>query len=124
MVIPAHLQEISQELALRSWVNNKDFPKGTYFETIDEGKIILERHQRGDDDRTDLLVLALVMALDAEGLLLAHVLEKGTYDLNMEDREMTWFRACQAGAWVILQAYELACTKGDWPPSATAVSDG
>lgn len=116
MRVPAHLQEISRKLGLRAWVNNKDFPKAHYFETIDVGKAMLKGFVEDGADRDEFVVQIVATALDAQGMLLTHVLEAGTYDLDTEDREMTWLRACQAAGWVVLQAYALACQKKEWTP--------
>lgn len=124
MRVPAHLQEISRKLGLRSWVNhNKDFPKAHYFKTIDDGKTMLEQFGEVGADRDEFVVRIIATALDVQGMLLTHVLEAGTYDLDTEDREMTWLRACQAAGWVVLQAYELACKNNEWPPGEGDSSD-
>jgi len=122
--VPAHLQEISHNLGLRSWVNsNKDFPKAHYFKTIDDAKTMLEQFREDGADRDELVVQIVATALDAQGMLLTHVLDAGTYDLNTEDREMTWLRACQAAGWVVLQAYELAIKNKEWAPGGGDSSD-
>jgi hypothetical protein len=102
---------------LRSWVTGKSFPSHVYFETIDGAKVLLARHEPtgAEEPRNELLAIIVAAALDHEGLLLTHLLESGTYTLDSEDREMRWLRACQAAAWVVLQAYELGCKKGEWP---------
>ena len=116
MRVPAHLQEIAATLALRSWVDGKKFPQEKYFETIDLARPLLARHGAGNGEpRPELVVMILTTTLDEEGLLLTYVLEKGTYPLDVEDREMRWLRCCQAAAWVILQAYERACKAREWP---------
>lgn len=121
MRVPAHLQEISKALALRSWVQAKSFPTEVYFETIDRAKGLLDRHAGTDEAGTEngapdeLVVSVVAAALDAEGLLLTHVLNTGTYALDTEDREMRWLHACQAAAWVVLQAYASSCRAGRWP---------
>jgi hypothetical protein len=118
MQIPAHLQEIAQQLALRSWVASSKFPHDTYFETIDELKKRLRRHaprddpDSADDPPPEAIVVPVATMLDREGLLITHVLDTGTYSADDPDR---WHRACLAAAWVVLQAYEKECKAGRWP---------
>jgi hypothetical protein len=115
--VPVHLQEIETKLGLRTWVAGKKFPRETYFETIDGARDLLARHEgaNAEEPRHELIANTVAGVLDHEGLLLTHVLDAGTYSLDTEDREMRWLHVCQAGAWVVLQAYERACKAGKWP---------
>jgi hypothetical protein len=116
MHVPAHLQEIARQLALRSWVDGRSFPRESYFETIDGGRELLARHNKDADESRHGVVILIAGALDEEGLLLTHMLDKGTYSRDSsEDREARWFRVCLAAAWVVLQAYEKDCKAGKWP---------
>lgn len=117
MHVPAHLQEIARKLALRSWIEGKDFPLEHYFETIEGAGTLLGRHKNADsaNPRPELVVNVVAGALDEEGLLLTQVLKAGTYDVDGEDPEGRWFKICQAAAWVIYQSFEKECSAGKWP---------
>jgi hypothetical protein len=118
MHVPAHLQAITRQLALQSWVASSSFPLDEYCETIDELKGPLGRHAPHDEDDPpqeaprEVLVVLLAAVLDREGLLITHVLATGTYSPDDEER---WHRTCLAAAWVVLQAYERECKAGRWP---------
>jgi hypothetical protein len=115
MRIPAHLQQVSEQLALRAWVARSDFPSDTHFESIDIFKERVQKHQpdEADPEAPDRLIAIMIgAALDAEGALLTEVLSVATFEISDEDE---WARCCEAAGWVVLQAYENACSKGEWP---------
>jgi hypothetical protein len=115
MRIPAHLQQISKQLALRSWVKSSKCARETHFESIDIFKARIFAHQSDGQDSSDndeLLVTMIGAALNAEGALLTHALDKGTCDLDGPDQ---WSKVCLAAGWAVLQNYEHACSNGDWP---------
>ncbi len=116
MRVPAHLQEVKEALALRSWVESKAFPRESYFETIDLCKERLGHHQPEDEDdepSKDAIPPMLAAALDYEGRLLTYVLAQETMAIEDEAR---WGNICLAAGWVVLQLYEKACRNGEWPP--------
>ncbi|HET9197129.1 MAG TPA: hypothetical protein VFN92_02600 [Solirubrobacterales bacterium] len=114
MRIPAHLQQISQELALRSWVRSSSFPRETYFASVDIFKARIAIHQPDGDDPADSYELVAAMigaAVNAEGALLTHALKNATCNIDGPDR---WSRICLAAGWAVLQSYEHACNNGEW----------
>ncbi len=115
MVVPHHHQAVAKQLALRSWVDGKNFKRDVHFGTVDGAKALLGTHSNTDKPRDECIVQVLAAALDEEGALLAYIIEKGTYDLSHDDSGQEWARACNACGWVVLQAYELSVRKNEWP---------
>jgi hypothetical protein len=108
----------AQSLALRSWVDGRQFPKDAFFETIDTCKTLLASKHKpadGDDPPSDhALAIMLAGTLDEQGQLLAYALERQTVAFKDEQE---WLKVCLAAAWVVLQVYEKACKDGSWQPS-------
>jgi hypothetical protein len=105
--IPAHSLQRARKLALQSWVKSKQFPKAYYMDLVESFREKLkERIPNGESDDSDSNPAAAMMlggALDSEGALLTHTLEKGTIDIS-DDGE--WLQICIAGGWCVLQLYE------------------
>jgi hypothetical protein len=83
---------------------------------VDGAYEIVRWHQAPDDEddpTPDQAVPVIAAALDAEGALLEHCLDKG-YEIP-DDAE--WWKVCRAGAWVVLQRYQLAVRNKEWPPA-------
>ena len=105
--IPAHSLQRARKLALQSWVKNKQFPRPYYMELVEScrGKL-KERMPNGELDETasnPAVAMMLGGALDIEGALLTHAVDKGTIDIS-DDGE--WLQICIAGGWCVLQLYE------------------
>lgn len=95
MQIPAHHQSIAKALALRSWVQQKDFPIGDYAVTIEGSIETLQRHlsDEAEGEIQDAQIVAmLAAAVDAERALLSHVLGK-KIDIP---GEAEWKAMCEA----------------------------
>lgn len=117
MVVPTHLQDVAQALALRNWVKKKGFPRDEYFRTIDDTVAFLARHKNPDrESRNDeAIVVVLAAMLDHEGVLATYALGLSTYASIGDTPEARWKVACAAAGWIVLQAYDLASKNGDWP---------
>ncbi len=115
MQIPAHLQQISKQLALRSWVKGSKFARDSHFESIDTFKARISVHQadgQNGSDGDEAVATMISVALHAEGALLTHALEVETFSIDGPDK---WSKVCLAAGWAVLQSYEHACSNGDWP---------
>ncbi len=116
MRVPAWLQDTAQTLGLRDWVHRRDFPLDAYCETVDGAYEIVRRHQAPDDEddpAPDQVVPVIAAALYTEGALLKHCLDKA-YEIP---DEAAWAKVLSAAAYVVLQRYELARKRGEWPRS-------
>jgi hypothetical protein len=116
--IRPYLAGTKKTLALGSFVTRQAFPLREYYATIEELRAAIEARtgRAGDavDDRDTLLVL-LAGVVDRDGEFLAYVLDDTNYDLSSDREEAQWKLACEALAWTILQEYDKACERGDWP---------
>lgn len=117
MQVPAPMQHIARTLALRSWVQRKDFPLEHYCGTVDGAYELLRRHDPPNDDDDpppDQVVPMIAAVLDHEGELLEYCLEKATYEVSDDD---AWTKVLNAAAWTVLQRYDKAVKNGEWPRS-------
>jgi hypothetical protein len=117
--VPTHLVEVAKALGLRNWVKKRGFPTPQYFSTVDDCKRMLARHANPerDDPNNEAIVAVLAEMLNNEGILATHVLSVNTYISIGDTPEQRWKTACTAAGWVVLQAYDLACKTGKWPPT-------
>jgi hypothetical protein len=110
--IQEHLRATSNRHALRKFINGRKFPIELYYESIEFYQTGFE-HPFGDGRRAGNEILAKMLALTLQdaGAMYAHVESVGH---DVED-EAEWAQIYLAAAWIILESYEGACERGDWP---------
>ncbi|MDF2146758.1 hypothetical protein [Knoellia sp. p5-6-4] len=108
--IPAECQDMARTADVRKWVRSKKFPRNEYFESIDLFRSELKKYDP-DGEHYPHLAVMLARSIDVEGCLLTHVLEVG---VEIADASK-WDKICVAAAWAVLQEYQNALEKGDWP---------
>ncbi|NIZ91564.1 hypothetical protein [Kineococcus rubinsiae] len=109
--IPVELQEVAKAFDLKRWTKPKSFPRDAYYETIDDFRAALKRFDPDDEVNKKHLATMLAATIATEGALETHALATSMEIGNAEK----WTQVCTAAAWVIMQAYETAVTKGEWP---------
>lgn len=109
--IPAHLQDTAKGIAAQSWTKRKDFPQKKWFIAIDLFSAQLQEFT-GEEAENSQIIPLLAHMLREQDLLSQYVLEETTATVSSED---AWLQICEAVAWVILQKYRTAVTKGEWP---------
>lgn len=109
--IPVELQETARAFDVKKWFSQKTFPKALYFETVD----MLSEHLRKVDPDGDLnnknLATMIACTIAQEGSLERYALATGS-EIGSPEK---WTQICTAAAWVIMQAYDNATRKGEWP---------
>jgi hypothetical protein len=112
MRIPAHLQDLAQRVAAKSWTKAKSFPRDVYFQNIDIFAKTISDINGGEVPQNKSLAEAISIMVEEENSLLAHVLKK---NIGIKD-DAEWSQMCKAAAWVILQEYNNAKKSGKWTP--------
>lgn len=102
------MQETAKALRLRDWVRQKNFPREKYFAAIGRFETELRAFTPNPEPvPTELLVSMIAAAVDAEGALVTHVLEKSASEITQDN----WLEMCQAAGWAILQLYRSEAKK-------------
>lgn len=112
MRIPTHLQQIANNLGLKSWVEGKKFPWTHYAQSIETYRQRLENlpslDSTGDLNINQALAVMVGEELNVEGALSTHVLDENSYDIG-DDAE--WKKICEAAGWCVMQRYEREATE-------------
>jgi hypothetical protein len=107
MRIPTHLRQLVNNLALKSWVDSRDFPIDHYAESVEIYRQRLESRMDGtggeDADVQKAIVVMLAQEIDLEEALSTHVLNETVHDISDESE---WAKICEAAAWSVLQRCE------------------
>lgn len=106
------LRYVRDEYKLTNWVKSIKERRHVYFEAIDDIKQTLFK-PLGNDPSAEAIMQTLVFVLQEDDSLTDHVFGyEGSSALTGEEM---WEKVTLAAAGAMLQAYELAVQKREWP---------
>jgi hypothetical protein len=108
--IPAHYRDLGDSLAATAWVDGRHFARDLYFPFIDRQRKELATFCGADNIKVELLVPMVAQALDAEDVLIGHVLSKS---VEIKDAD-AWRKICESVAWHVLQRYYREIENRKW----------